>query len=563
MNTTIYNFENIRTLFTEGFSAAELRRFCFETSGFGPVYNQLAQDTGKTEIIDRLIEYVKQRLLVETLLAWAKEHNPARFERHQPYVLPISDTLSFVNRERELETLLQNLTNPAGEHFWLILAPPHLGKSWLLQKLATQLVAQENNSWGIKYIDLRKEPLEARIDADMLLNVFFELGSNVRIDRDAITQIAINIARSRQSWLCILDSAELLEEAASIPLRQHLGQIHETLSQAGHTDIRLTFVAASRRRHSEWQGISPMPRFSHLTLTHFNTPVVNRALRDKVSGRKFGDDWLQQNAERLRWETEGLPALLVKYMDWLEQREFIRPERIQTPTVFEALAQPYARARLLSVDSLLPLGGSRLADKRIVLEQALLRLSTFRLFTQSHLKRVVEGDPDFQIVLSNLRWTIDDLWEAIGNTYLIQPVDDPWRVLHPAIRRLLFRYHCSLSAAQRQAHQQAGEFYQGWWNGVPTGKEQSVVLVERLWHQAEYLRLADNGLDKTQEFIQFAENLFGQVILPRGYSLKELVYYIEERMSSDVEFQETVGAIKRDLLGRLLEIAAHVKGGPR
>ena len=80
-----YYTKNIRALLTEGFTDKELRRFCYDVSEFKPVYNQLAENTGKAEIIDRLIEFAEQKLLVELLLAQAKEHNPGRYEQHQPY----------------------------------------------------------------------------------------------------------------------------------------------------------------------------------------------------------------------------------------------------------------------------------------------------------------------------------------------------------------------------------------------------------------------------------------------------------------------------------------------
>lgn len=82
---TRYNFENIRTLLTEGFTDEELRRLCYDVPDFRPVYDSLARQTGKAEIVDRLIEHVEAKLLIEILLTLAKKRNPARFEKHQPY----------------------------------------------------------------------------------------------------------------------------------------------------------------------------------------------------------------------------------------------------------------------------------------------------------------------------------------------------------------------------------------------------------------------------------------------------------------------------------------------
>ncbi|MBI1882444.1 MAG: SUMF1/EgtB/PvdO family nonheme iron enzyme [Chloroflexi bacterium] len=80
-----YYFENIRILLIKGFSDEELRHLCFDVSNFEPVYDQLAQDTGKDKIVSLLLEYAKRKLLIDQLLAWAKAYNPTRYETHQPY----------------------------------------------------------------------------------------------------------------------------------------------------------------------------------------------------------------------------------------------------------------------------------------------------------------------------------------------------------------------------------------------------------------------------------------------------------------------------------------------
>jgi hypothetical protein len=94
--TTTYNLKNIRILLTEGFSAEELRRFCYyDELDFRPVYHQLTAYTRKSDIIDLLMEYAEQKRLVEPLLIWAKASNPARYEEHQPYDEIISSPSEF------------------------------------------------------------------------------------------------------------------------------------------------------------------------------------------------------------------------------------------------------------------------------------------------------------------------------------------------------------------------------------------------------------------------------------------------------------------------------------
>jgi hypothetical protein len=82
-----YNFVNIRRLLTEGFSDQELRDLCFDVPGFRPVYKDIGAGTSKTEIVAKLLEHAEQKLQVDTLLALAKELNPARYEAHKPYYL--------------------------------------------------------------------------------------------------------------------------------------------------------------------------------------------------------------------------------------------------------------------------------------------------------------------------------------------------------------------------------------------------------------------------------------------------------------------------------------------
>ncbi|MBI1878353.1 MAG: AAA family ATPase, partial [Chloroflexi bacterium] len=83
--TRRYNLKKIRILLTEGFTNEELRRLCHDVRDFRVVYDQLAEYSGKAEIIDRLLEHTEQKRLIEILLTRAKEHNPIRYEKHQPY----------------------------------------------------------------------------------------------------------------------------------------------------------------------------------------------------------------------------------------------------------------------------------------------------------------------------------------------------------------------------------------------------------------------------------------------------------------------------------------------
>lgn len=91
-----YDLKVISTLLTEGFTAEELRRFCFDTPQFRPVYDALAPGTGKSQIIDFILEYAESKLLFDLLLAWAREQNSAKYADYRPafegsFVSPIPD----------------------------------------------------------------------------------------------------------------------------------------------------------------------------------------------------------------------------------------------------------------------------------------------------------------------------------------------------------------------------------------------------------------------------------------------------------------------------------------
>lgn len=80
-----YRLVAIRDLLTNGFSDTELRNFCFDQPEFREVYEQLAEQTGKDEIVSLIMEHADQNLLFDLLLAWARARNPARYQWHQPY----------------------------------------------------------------------------------------------------------------------------------------------------------------------------------------------------------------------------------------------------------------------------------------------------------------------------------------------------------------------------------------------------------------------------------------------------------------------------------------------
>jgi hypothetical protein len=83
--TSPYNLKNIRSLLTEGFTAEELKAFCFDQPELRTVYNRLAAGAGKTEVVQHLLVHADQQELFDLILTWAKAQNPAKYQKYQPY----------------------------------------------------------------------------------------------------------------------------------------------------------------------------------------------------------------------------------------------------------------------------------------------------------------------------------------------------------------------------------------------------------------------------------------------------------------------------------------------
>jgi hypothetical protein len=247
--------------------------------------------------------------------------------------------------------------------------------------------------------------------------------------------IAREISRSRKSYLCLLDSAELLAEETVGALRADLGTVYRYVREARHNDVRLALVVATRREKG-WLGVTPDPRLSVLSLTEFKIDVVMQALSDlaMAMNRTLSLPELRGNAERIQNLSEGLPALLVPCLEWMRREEWLEPSRLETEELFGELAYPYIRERLLSRDSLYPETDERPPQPRPgqpegplgALEEAFRLLAPYRLFTQSHLRHRVMSDPGLAAALQGLDWSVENMWVAIsGSALLLRPLDEP------------------------------------------------------------------------------------------------------------------------------------------
>jgi TIR domain/AAA domain len=462
----------------------------------------------------------------------------------------------FRNRVDELERVLRGLGNASGPHFWLVVAPPQLGKTWFLDEV-TKNNAEADPRWVTKKLDLRGHT-DLRGNALQLLGRLFGGDAEKQsTDESAmIRHITRQLSHSdAQPHLCVLDSAELLDAETADTLRSFLSRIYLNVQESGVRNARLGLIVASRR-DDQWRGVLPPPRMSVLSLTEFREDVARQLLDDLADGmgRNFSPAYRTLNAQRVHRLTEGLPALLVKCLQWIRREEWVELERLDEQALFEHLASPYIQDGLLTGDSLFPWreGGDRQALQ--TLGAAFRLLAPYRLFTQSHLRHHLASDSQFSSALANTNWSVEDLWRAISGTALLtRPLNEPWQEIYKAIRKLFYRYYYRSGGERAAAHREAGDFVAAWAAGLD-GKEQVIGLVECLWHQAAALRLTDPGA-MPAELASSAARLSQGLRPSTAYTVAELRDYAIERMSIDDEFQDTVNNVS-GLFSRLVQLVA-------
>ena len=236
--------------------------------------------------------------------------------------------MEFRNRTSELDEVLLSITNFSGPHFWLVTSPPHIGKSRFLQRLQSD---KRLKDWQTELVDLRQEMPGTRTDPDALLARLFGLTSPITDWPAARREIVKKIARAR-TYLCLLDSAELIDHRTAHALRARLGEIHAALKSTYTDSIRLAVVVASRR-DAEWRGVTPHPRLTVLSLSEFDEAVVQHALFEfaetaRLRGHFAAD--LRPVAEIVHQVTEGLPALLPRCLQWIQDEGWFELDRLNT-----------------------------------------------------------------------------------------------------------------------------------------------------------------------------------------------------------------------------------------
>jgi hypothetical protein len=450
---------------------------------------------------------------------------------------------SFRNRDDELDSVLRGITNAGGPHFWLVIAPPQLGKTWFMDQLAIKL-RDEPANWSARRVDVSDYPDDARANVPWLLGQLFWLGTSpTSSDDQALRQIAAEVIDRRRPHLCLLDSAELLTDETVTSLRSAVGEIYRMVLEANYRSVRIAFVAASRR-DDEWRRVTPQPRLTLLPLSEFKPGVIGDALRDlaRQMGREVSPAELRTDAERVYRVSEGLPALLTLCLHWIRRERWIDVHRLSGQEEFEALAGNYVKEGLLGSVNLFRSPGARDDRVRLIVETAFRGLVPYRLFTLAHLRDHMEGEAWLAGLLADIEWSVERLWGAISSTTLLsRPLDEPWQEVQGAIRRLLFRYFYQSDDRRATAHARARRFAGIWSDGL-TGNDQITGLVECLWHEAAELGYT-RAAGAEEVLCESAAALVESLKPSTAYTGAELRRSAALRMRNNEEFQETVAHV--------------------
>jgi cellulose biosynthesis protein BcsQ len=466
-------------------------------------------------------------------------------------------TKTFRDREHELEAVIGGLRTTGGNCFWLVTGPPQLGKSWFIKRVSTEAAEA---GWTTSLVDVREQSAAVRTDVSALLGQIFGIAAPSSTGPETQHRIAVEICRAGRPLLCLLDSAELLHHAVAADLRSCVSGIYREVEQVGN-GAQLGFVVASRRV-GRWRSATDTPRFSVLPLSEFSLSIVQQALADLASAMNKAPYIidLRPIAALVYQATEGLPALLTSCLNWIQEEQWLDVQRLFSQSQFELLAGPYIADCLFARDSLFSesvnsakeLPTPDAAGPMLALEQVYRILAPYRFFTQSHVRYRLENDSSFRDMINYLGWSLEDLWNAISEAALLMhPLDEPWHEIHPAIRRLLYRYFYKTPEERALAHQSALKFVKVW--GLRQfGKEQIVGLVECLWHEA--MALSEGHMrDFEQRLTASAVSLSLDLKPSPLYTIHEVRNYASERIRNDDELSAVLDQV-HGLRMRLPEI---------
>jgi hypothetical protein len=450
---------------------------------------------------------------------------------------------SFHNRDAELEELLDELSSPTGSHFWRLIAAPQLGKSWFLDQVDIRLAGREPDRWTVQLVDLREKPPEICNDVGAILGMLFGSAAPVVTDQNGLQQLARAVIKAEKPHLCLLDSAELLDDQTSDKLRSCLSQIREQVERARKTGVWLALIVASRGEG--WDGSTYAPRLKFRGLSEFTADIVAKALsamRDRMGYDPLPGNELQQYSEHVCQLSQGLPALLYRYLDWIHEQSWVGLDQLLEERQFYVLTQPYIE-ELLSPGSLFGPGAALTDELRLCAQEALRVLVPYRLYTRAHLSQYLDPGGDLHHLAEAMGWDARKLARALASTDLnTRPQEELWEVIYAPVRRLLCRYWYPSDASLADAHLVAGQFIRTRSDAV-SGDDRAAYFVECLWHKSQLLIL-NRAANAQEEFRRFTRELSTALLDSSSYDSDELRGYAAKRMGKDEELREAARRIR-------------------
>ena len=186
-----------------------------------------------------------------------------------------------------------------------------------------ELMVAEPDRWVVRLVDLREHSAEILADTGNILAWLLRLPTAPDGEPEALQNLARIISSGGKSYLCLLDSAELLPDETTTALRRQLGHIYEFVQQAGNINVRVAFIVASRR-DDKWRGVTPHPRLTSLSLTEFSDNVVVHALFTMAEqmNRSLGQAFLRNHGNRASSE-RGAARVLVRCLQWIQYEEWL------------------------------------------------------------------------------------------------------------------------------------------------------------------------------------------------------------------------------------------------
>jgi hypothetical protein len=454
---------------------------------------------------------------------------------------PESAEMRFIDRQAELKVVLSGLSDPTGPHFWLVVAPPGLGKTSFLEFMRKRFQAQ-SPAWAVRpVVDVRDLEDPVAGEPASLLARFFPQELGDASEPGIAERVAKAIVADGRSHLCLLDSAELLNEQVVAGVRKYFSEIYQlTGGWAGDVGAGRVALVVASRLDVGWKGVAPAPRFRLLPLTAFTKDDIGEALLG-LAGRAGEDLSRSEYEQAVAWLgglSAGVPELLTSCLRRIQEKHWHQLGLLADDGMFRELGSRFVEGRLLSSASLLPPGLSdRVGQRRQVVEDALRLIAPYRIFTQSHLRQHLEPGSSLGHGLTSVNWSLDDLWNALtGSALLGRPQKEPWQVIQPTIRKLLFPYFYETDELRVAAQLQALAFDRTWSQGQ-IGSDQVVGLAECIWHEASVLCISDprrleSGL------IESANALIGTLRPTEIYSVDDLRQLLAAQLRDDPDLRD-------------------------